>query len=311
MENGIFVIFRTNGIKRRIHSMALFLDTQSISKEILQIIKEAKKKLILVSPYFQTSGLIRERIKTKSEKSKSMEFTIVFKEVLKQSEFEWMKDIKNIAVLEKNNLHAKCYLNESRAVICSMNLYEYSQQNNIEMGILITKKDDPAAFRSLLDEIENLKFNSVKKIDNRPTTYHELPLNHKLNYILLNELVLYRLNGDRSEEFEILTMNELILLARTENLTSQTLSKLLSETKNDEYADGILKKLIYAKKFTIGTVLKVIPKNSKFKYTKIVFKPLNDDEIVLNCSENILPEENTIVAVNLEKGWFNKYYGLE
>jgi hypothetical protein len=30
------------------------------------------------------------------------------------------------------------------------------------------------------------------------------------------------------------------------------------------------------KKITIGKVLKVIQKSSKFKYAKIVFKPLND-----------------------------------
>jgi hypothetical protein len=290
--------------------MARFLTTQSISDEIFQIIKEAKKKLILVSPYFQTSQLIRERIRTKSEKSKSMELTIVYKEDLNQSEINWMKDIKNLAVREKNNLHAKCYLNESRAIICSMNLYKYSQENNIEMGILITRKDDPIAFRSLMDEIENLKSNSQKKIDNRPTTYDELSLNHKLNYLLINELVGYRLNGDRSADFEILTTSELILLARSENLNLKTISKLLPEKKIDEYCDGILKKMIYAKKFTIGKVLRVI-QNPKFKYPKIVFKPIAGDEILLDCTKNNLPKENTNVAVNKQKGWFNKYYDLE
>ncbi len=40
------------------------------------------------------------------------------------------------------NLHAKCYLNESECIISSLNLYEFSQINNNEMGILIRKYED-------------------------------------------------------------------------------------------------------------------------------------------------------------------------
>ena len=61
------------------------------------------------------------------------------------------------------DLHAKCYLNEDRAIICSMNLYDYSQQTNIEMGILITKKDDEVAYEALIDEINNIKINGTRK----------------------------------------------------------------------------------------------------------------------------------------------------
>jgi hypothetical protein len=291
--------------------MALFLDTQSISKEILQIIKEAKKRVVLVSPYFQTSGLIRERIRTKGEKSNLTEFTIIYgKGDLKATEYNWMKEIKNLVVLEKINLHAKCYLNESRAVICSMNLYEYSQQNNIEMGILITRKEDPVAFHALMDEIENLKHNGLRKIDNRPNTYEKLAFNQKLKYILINELVGYRLNGDRDEEFEILTTSELISLASSEILNAQTLSKLLPEKKSAEYCEGILQKMDYAQKFTLGTILKVI-QNTRFKYPKIVFKPFDSDEILLSCTEDNLPVENIIVAAKIKGDWFNSWYYLE
>ena len=34
------------------------------------------------------------------------------------------------------NLHAKCYLNEKKMIITSMNLYEFSQVNNREMAFL-------------------------------------------------------------------------------------------------------------------------------------------------------------------------------
>ena len=52
-------------------------------------------------------------------------------------------------------LHAKCYLNESEAVITSMNLYKASQEN-IEMGILITKQEDYEAYENLWKEVKRI-----------------------------------------------------------------------------------------------------------------------------------------------------------
>ncbi len=39
------------------------------------------------------------------------------------------------AIILSQNLHAKCYLNEKAAIITSMNLYDFSQVNNNEMGV--------------------------------------------------------------------------------------------------------------------------------------------------------------------------------
>ena len=45
------------------------------------------------------------------------------------------------------NLHAKCYLNESLCIITSLNLYEFSQVNNNEMGVLIRRAEDTDLYR--------------------------------------------------------------------------------------------------------------------------------------------------------------------
>ncbi len=288
--------------------MALFLDTQSISREVLQIIKDAKRKLILVSPYFQTSELFRERIRTKSERSTLTELTIIYgKESLRPSEIEWMEEIKNLIVLDKKNLHAKCYLNESRAVICSMNLYEYSQQNNIEMGILITKKEDPEAFRSLMDEIESIKHNSTSVIDNRVPTFERLTLNQKLMHKLINQLVQYKL---KDESLEVLTDVEIISLACQERLNIHNVSRILPEEKFNEYVQGILKKATYARKFTIGKIEKIIPGSDEY-YPKIHFLLQDGSKLFLDCTEKNLPRENAFVAVKINDSWFNEHIYLE
>jgi hypothetical protein len=53
------------------------------------------------------------------------------------------------------DLHAKCYLNEEEAIITSMNLYEASQKN-VEMGVLLTKKEDGEAYDNLWKEVKRV-----------------------------------------------------------------------------------------------------------------------------------------------------------
>lgn len=45
-----------------------------------------------------------------------------------------MYEIEDLLVWQKNDLHAKYYINEKKAIICSMNLHDYSQTTNVEMG---------------------------------------------------------------------------------------------------------------------------------------------------------------------------------
>ena len=55
-----------------------------------------------------------------------------------------------------STLHAKCYLNEKEAIVTSMNLYSYSQDNNDEMGIYVTKKEDPELYEEISNEAKRL-----------------------------------------------------------------------------------------------------------------------------------------------------------
>ena len=41
----------------------------------------------------------------------------------------------NIKIVHDERLHAKFYANESRSLLTSMNLYDFSQDNNIEVGV--------------------------------------------------------------------------------------------------------------------------------------------------------------------------------
>jgi len=144
--------------------MAKYLDTSQISSELMQLLKEAKEKIILVTYSLQVNKQIQERLKTKSKLGILSEITLIFgNTTLTSSELKWMSEIDDLRLYQKKNLHAKCYINESKAIISSMNLYEYSQVNNVEMGFLITRKDDGEAYEKMMDDIEDLIINGTRK----------------------------------------------------------------------------------------------------------------------------------------------------
>lgn len=54
------------------------------------------------------------------------------------------------------NLHAKCFFNEKSMVITSMNLYDFSELHNKEMGILISADDDRELYSEAFNEADRI-----------------------------------------------------------------------------------------------------------------------------------------------------------
>lgn len=131
--------------------MAEFLTTNGTSYHIEKIITGAKKKLILVSPYLQISKTFYERLLDASKRSISIKI-IYGKDELKPSEKKSLAVLKNLELLYFENLHAKCYFNEQEMVITSMNMYEFSEKNNREMGVFVTRINDKGLFDNAVDE---------------------------------------------------------------------------------------------------------------------------------------------------------------
>jgi hypothetical protein len=131
--------------------MAEFLTTSGTSHHIENIIIEAKAKLVLVSPYLQLSKTFYERLKDAS--NKGVQIKIIFgKDELKPNERNSLAELKNVELFFFENLHAKCYFNETRMVITSMNMFEFSEKNNREMGVLIDRNLDKELFEKAMNE---------------------------------------------------------------------------------------------------------------------------------------------------------------
>lgn len=139
--------------------MAEFLTTSGTSYHIENVIIKAKEKLFLVSPYLQLSKTLFERLKDAA--NRNVKIKIIYgKDELKPNEKNSLAELKKLELFFFENLHAKCYFNETEMVITSMNMYEFSEKNNREMGVFITGEKDAELFTKAVEETHSIIKNS-------------------------------------------------------------------------------------------------------------------------------------------------------
>ena len=97
--------------------------------------------------------------------SKDKITTVIFgKQELKPEEMKFLQGLRFVILKYHEDLHAKCYLNDDKMVITSLNLYEFSMANNKEMGVLIDKSDpaDTQLFEDAYKEVDYINETSQR-----------------------------------------------------------------------------------------------------------------------------------------------------
>jgi len=137
--------------------MAEFLTTTGISYNLEKLIGNSEEKLFLVSPYLQIADSLKHRLKER-DLQRIVGIHVVYRKdtEINAKDLNFLQELNSVTISACENLHAKCYLNEKTAIIASMNLYQYSQQNNQEMGIKVEKEDDPALYDDIYDEVKEI-----------------------------------------------------------------------------------------------------------------------------------------------------------
>lgn len=310
--------------------MAKYLDTSQISSELMQLLKEAKEKIILVTYSLQVNKQIQERLKTKSKLGTLSEITLIYGNTqLKEKELKWMEEIDDLKVFQKKNLHAKCYINENKAIISSMNLYDYSQTSNIEMGFLIEKEKDKEAYEMMMEDIYDLKINGDRKqlneLEEKETKLTSAPI-EKTNEIVVPQLsylqqtqkyLLESLRRELSHELkekseEILSDKDILDIITSENLSENHLLNILRNRKKvDQLTAPIINTLQWAMDFTIGEIEETQYQNGQFNYDQIKMKNLDENFSRWYDTKQELPNKGQIVAASLNNNWFNGYFVLD
>lgn len=135
--------------------MAKFLNTSATTYRLEELIKDAQERVIIISPYLRFNDKIKELLKDKDRMK--IDVRIVYgKSELAPAEMNWLKSLEYVRTSFCENLHAKCYLNEQAAIITSMNLYDFSQVNNNEMGVYIEKENEAELYKDTYEEAKRL-----------------------------------------------------------------------------------------------------------------------------------------------------------
>jgi len=135
--------------------MAKFLDTTGVSYHLQQLINQAQDTLILISPFLKLNDRLRQALEDKDRLK--IDIRLIYgKNELQPEQINWLRTLHSVRTSFCENLHAKCYLNEGEAILTSMNLYEFSQVNNHEMGVYVTRAAEPELYADILNEARRL-----------------------------------------------------------------------------------------------------------------------------------------------------------
>lgn len=135
--------------------MAKFLNTSATNYYLEELIKGASDRLILISPFLKLNDRIKELLEDKNRLK--IDVRIIYgKSELQPAEISWLNELSFVRTSFCKNLHAKCYINETSCIITSLNLYEFSQVNNNEMGVHISRDDDAEMYKDTYEEAQRI-----------------------------------------------------------------------------------------------------------------------------------------------------------
>ncbi len=140
--------------------MAEFLNTKEIAAGIQNIIQDARVEIILISPYIKADRQISQRLAYQANSNPEVRITVIYGKKEQPEVRDWLKDLPAVELRFSPNLHAKCYLNEQEALVTSMNLYDFSEANNDEMGLRVSAKDDRDLYGKIREDVRRIAANS-------------------------------------------------------------------------------------------------------------------------------------------------------
>ena len=184
---------------------------------------------------------------------------------LSNEDFSFFKQFANIKIYYEPRLHAKYYSNEKKAVLSSMNLLEYSQNNNIEFGIVTEVAGGLQNIRERVagDQVDSDANNYFRGlIENRSPVYHNEPIFKKTMLGLSNKY----------------SHSEVTIDSLTDQLSSTKVPKAAPvEKKKSVTPSKVVKsKLLTTKQLSQLTGLSSQKVNSWFTDNKLMYKKDKD-----------------------------------
>lgn len=171
--------------------MAEFLTGEQLNAALERVIEEASRELFLVSPFIKLNPHLKEKLQNKKE-DPGFHLLIAFGKnrnsihtSLPEEQFEFFKDFAHITIKYEERLHAKYYANGMEGLLSSMNLYDYSINNNIEFGVLVKEglMGTTARVESQAKDYFTTVFNNATILYDREPNYSKKDLLGRRKYL--------------------------------------------------------------------------------------------------------------------------------
>lgn len=109
-----------------------FIPPSEIASKVMTLLREAKKEIIIVSPYVN----VTDWEKMKKSLAKAIENNVTIKFFVRKGTNDNLIPLKELGInpIKIENLHAKVYINENYAIATSQNIIEYSDKYSIDFG---------------------------------------------------------------------------------------------------------------------------------------------------------------------------------
>lgn len=125
-----------------LYDVTFLFDNQLIAG-LEKLIKNSSKTLFLISPFIDLDNRIKDALR---EKINDPEFELKVLFGKNESKYlrsitpdtlSFLKKFPNIEIRHNQRLHAKFFMNECTFLMTSLNLYNFSLANNIEVGLIV------------------------------------------------------------------------------------------------------------------------------------------------------------------------------
>jgi hypothetical protein len=127
--------------------MAQLLKDSQVGAAIEDLIDKADDFLWLISPYIRLHDKIKDKLRTATRRAPDLRIIVVFgkneddvSKSINKDDLEFLKLLPHIHIGYEPRLHAKFFASEDFCIVTSMNLHQYSQNSNIEVGIKLAGK---------------------------------------------------------------------------------------------------------------------------------------------------------------------------
>lgn len=235
--------------------MSTFLTSDDLNDAIDDIITNAKKFIHITSPYIKLDDHFKERFNL-IKNNPSIYLQILFGKnednfyrSMKSEDLDYFKTFPNVSIIYEPRLHAKSYINESDGIITSMNLYDYSAENNVEYGVAFSKsKLTEKVYQEHLDHHYYLLEESAHCIYIKRPVFKTALLGLSKNYLRSEVLLdLFETFDSSKKDYERVVYKDIDVISLTDKDVVPVL-KTRSEKRIEKVEKSDLEKKPFIKK---------------------------------------------------------------